>query len=121
MILGASGGMWLRHKLFAHKEVSDRNGVQGLFAKTNIREFERLLIFQSRLHEALWQLFHNGRKPVLRPTRYSVKSMREQPSPSHLRRTVQEQLTHETEDFLRAFAIEAERPVSADTSQAARR
>lgn len=32
----------LRHKLFAHKEVTERAEVEALFAKTNIRELQRL-------------------------------------------------------------------------------
>ena len=62
----------LRHKLFAHKEVSDPAAVSALFAKTNVRELQRILLFLLALYDALWMLFANGRKPVLRMRRYSV-------------------------------------------------
>jgi hypothetical protein len=90
----------LRHKLFAHKEVSDQSGVSELFGKTNIRELQLLLGFLRSLHEALWQLFFNGRKPVLRPVRYSVRQMRILPSAAARHKEVQEEITHETEQFL---------------------
>jgi AbiU2 len=42
-------------------------------------ELQRMFAFLSSLYEALWQLFFNGRKPVLRPQRYSVEA-HERPS-----------------------------------------
>jgi hypothetical protein len=104
----------LRHQIFAHKEISAEEDVQALFAKTNVRELQQLLIFLRRFHEALWQLYHNGRKPTLRPARYSVKRIREQPSPKHRDRALQERLTHEIEAFLRTTANEAQQPRQPD-------
>lgn len=94
----------LRHKLFAHRSAADRTEIAALFAKTNIRELQLLLVFLRRLHEALWQLFNNGNKPTLRPARYSVNKMREQPSPEHRQLQLQEQLTHETEQLVRSLS-----------------
>ena len=81
--------------------------VGALFANTNIRELQQLLVFLSRLHEALWQLFFNGNKPTLRPTRYSVKQMRAQPSPQPKQAKLQERLVHETERMLKSLAGDA--------------
>ena len=94
----------LRHRLFAHKRVSARADINALFAKTNIRELQKMLAFLGSLYEALWQLFFNGRKPVLRPRRYSVKHMRHSPSPPGQTSGVQERITHEAEQFLRSVA-----------------
>jgi hypothetical protein len=52
----------IRHKFFAHKEVSDQIEIDALFAKTNIDETQRMLIFLSSLNDVLWQLFFNGNK-----------------------------------------------------------
>jgi hypothetical protein len=90
----------LRRKVFAHKELSDPAAVSALFAKTNIRQLQRLLVFFSRLYDALWQLFFNGRKPVLLPRRYSLKRMRDRPSRPEINRSVQERIAHEAEQFL---------------------
>ena len=90
----------LRNKVFAHKEVSGQAETAALFGKTNIRELQRLLAFLNSLHEALWQLFFNGRKPIHRPFRYSVKRIRNLPFPAARPRAVQEILSHEAEQFL---------------------
>jgi hypothetical protein len=110
----------LRRKVFAHKELTDPVAVSALFAKTNIRELQRLLIFFSRLYDALWQLLFNGRKPTLRPRRYSLKRMRDRPSPPEIGRSVQERISHEAEQFLMAAASAAQQRIAADGLQAAR-
>jgi len=90
----------LRDKVFAHRAVSDDAESAELFGKTNIRELQRMFAFLSSLYDALWQLFFNGRKPVLRPLRYSVKRMRELPSPAMGQNSVQEKITREAEQVL---------------------
>jgi hypothetical protein len=104
----------LRHKVFAHKVAADHAEVAALFGKTNIRELQRLFAFLSSLYEAHWQLFFNGRKPVLRPLRYSVKRIRAVPSPGR-RNTVQEKITHEAEQFLTSASRVSLSPVSTST------
>ena len=97
----------LRHKVFAHRGVATRVEVGELFAKTNIREMQQLLVFLGRLHEVLWQLYFNGRKPTLVPARFSVKRILEQPSPNAKYGKLQERLVHETKSFLTAHAKDA--------------
>jgi hypothetical protein len=90
----------IRHKWFAHKAVSDQTEIAALFSKTNIRELEQLLAFLRSLYEALWQLFFNGRKPILRPLSYSVKRIRNL-RPSATRQSgVQEKIALEAEQVL---------------------
>ena len=96
----------LRRKVFAHKELLEGVETAALWGKTNIRELQRLFAFLRSLHEALWQLFFNGRKPVLRPSRYSVKRMRDLPSPAMRGKPVQERITHEAEQFLTSASRE---------------
>jgi hypothetical protein len=110
----------LRRKVFAHKELTDSTAVSALFAKTNIRELQRLLVFFSRLYDALWRLLFNGRKPALLPRRYSLKRMRDRPSPPEIGRSVQERIAHEAEQFLVAAASAAQQRIAADAPQAAR-
>jgi AbiU2 len=90
----------IRHKFVAHKEISDSAQVDELFSKTNVQELRRLVVFLQSLHEALWQLYYNGRKPTLTPMRHSVKRMRDLPSPQGGRDSVQERIVHEAEEFL---------------------
>ena len=110
----------LRRKVFAHKELTSEADVAELFAKTNTRELQRMLVFLGSLHEALWQLFFNGRKPVLEPRRYSLARMRALPSPAERRRGVQERITHETENFLTAAATAVQQRIAMDAPRAAR-
>ncbi len=94
----------IRLKVYAHKELSKPDDVQTLFAKTNIPEMQRLLIFPKRLHTCLRELFHNGKKPVLRPMKYSVKAMRKAEIPKWQSKHVQEHIVHETEKFFRILS-----------------
>lgn len=88
----------VRRKVFAHKEVADEAGVAALFQKGTVRELQQLYAFLGSLHDALWQLFNNGRKPLLRPQRYSVRQIRNVPAPHN--NEVQERILHEAERFL---------------------
>jgi AbiU2 len=95
----------LRNKVFAHKEISDAAEVSALFAGTNIREMERMLVFLLSFYEALWQLFFNGRKPVLRPLRYSVnRILRLAPAAGHSE--VHARAAQEAKGFLIAASSE---------------
>jgi hypothetical protein len=109
----------LRHKVFAHKALNDQVAVAALFAKTNIRELQRLFVFLNSLYDALWQLYFNGNKPVLRPRRYSVKRIRDLPSPEWKRKGVQERITHEVDAFLRGCASVAQQRDAPDRQQPA--
>lgn len=95
----------LRHKIFAHRGTLSSDEIADLFSKTNLSELQKLLVFLRRLHEALWQLYFNGIKPVLRPARFSVRRMLDKPSPHASRATLQERLVHETQSFLLAYSV----------------
>lgn len=64
-----------RHKYIAHREKKEHVEVQALFAGGKVRELWRLVTALYSMHEALWQQHQNGRKAVMRPIRYSVKSI----------------------------------------------
>lgn len=90
----------LRHEVFAHRAVTTPAQVDELFAKIDLREMRQLLVFLESIYEVLWQLYFNGLRPALRPTRYSVQSMLDRPSPNVKNMNLQERLVHETESFL---------------------
>lgn len=96
----------LRHKVFAHRGVATSAEVSELFAKTNLRELRQLLVFLGRLYEALWQLYQNGHKPLLRPARFSVNRMLEQPSPNVKHGKLQERLAHEISQFFKRHSAD---------------
>ena len=95
----------IRHQIFAHKERLNEIYINKLYLQTNIREVQKLLVFLLRLYEALCQLFHDGRKPILRPMRYSVKSMRKTPLPEGHIGTVQEIIVKQTQGFFDLFSF----------------
>jgi hypothetical protein len=64
-----------RNKCLAHREKQERTEVQALFAGGTVRELWRLTTFLLQLHTALWELLQNGRKPVFRSVRHSVRSI----------------------------------------------
>ncbi|HWW17189.1 MAG TPA: hypothetical protein VNY81_01110 [Candidatus Saccharimonadales bacterium] len=94
----------IRHKWFAHKVVSDQTETAALFSKTNIRELQQLLAFLRSLYEGLWQLFFNGRKPILRPQSYSIKRIRNLRRSATGQSGVQEKITLEAEQVLTSAA-----------------
>lgn len=110
----------LRTRVYAHKELSDREAVSALFAKTKIAELEQMLRFLHAIYDALWELFFNGRKPVLRLRRFSIRQMRKKPSRTG-NRTVFERIIHEAElVLLEAAAAKRTSSRSPTTSRRAR-
>lgn len=67
--------MPVRHNYLAHRGIVDHTKVEELYAKGTIRELQRLTTFLLQLHNVLWEQYCNGRKPVFRSLRHSVKSI----------------------------------------------
>lgn len=93
----------LRHQIYSHRAMLTSEEISALFAKTNLAEYRKLLVFLEGLHRSLWGLFYNGHKPTFRPRRFSAKRMVDVPSP-RFGRSLQESLVHETNDFLSSAA-----------------
>jgi len=97
----------VRHQFFAHKQAAEDAEVAALFSKGTNRELQQLIAFLGSLYQALWELFFNGRKLVLRPARYSLAEIRRRPTPRFFtNRAVQEIITHEAQAFLKFAANE---------------
>ena len=94
----------LRHKVFAHREITDATQISALFARTNIREMQRMLLFCLSLYDALWQLFVNGKKPVLRSRKISVDRIRKRGVRHGRSNAVHERIVEEAQAFLEAAA-----------------
>jgi hypothetical protein len=52
----------LRNKVYAHREITDEQALQDIFDRTDIAEIQGLLALLERIHDAIWQAFHNGRR-----------------------------------------------------------
>src|SRR4029078_8590361 len=55
----------IRNKIYAHKGLSSRDEMNKLLAKAKIDDLRNLIGFLHALHEALWELLHNGRRPTV--------------------------------------------------------
>lgn len=64
-----------RNKYLAHREKEEHAEVKALFGRGTIRDIWRLTTFLHQLYEVLWEQLHNGRRPVFRPLRRSVRSI----------------------------------------------
>jgi len=62
----------IRHKVFAHKATADVTEIEAMYAKTNIEEMKSLFGFLQALYDALWEAFHNGRKPDVTPYQFDL-------------------------------------------------
>jgi hypothetical protein len=92
----------LRNKIVAHTDIESNTIADKLFAQTNTDEWRTLILFPQAVHDALWQLYHNGMKPVLRHHPLSVRKPISvgQQVPAH------ERVVHETAHFLLTAAKE---------------
>ncbi|MCA3083534.1 MAG: transposase [Rhodocyclaceae bacterium] len=70
-----------RHKYIAHRVKVEPNEVSALFGAGKLKELWRMVTFLYALYEALWEQYHNGRRPVLRRLRYSVRVIYEDARP----------------------------------------
>lgn len=69
-----------RHTYLAHRSVQDSHSVQALFGRGTVKQLWRMATFLLRLDNALWELLHNGRKPILHPAPYAIQGLFESPN-----------------------------------------
>lgn len=77
-----------RNKHIAHREHIDPDKVTDLYSGGLVRELWQLSASLLELHRVLRELYHNGRRPRMRPVRYSPKAIfegRELPTQDHER------------------------------------
>lgn len=94
----------VRRRIFAHTEITDPVEVSEMFESLKVRQLQELVVFLNRLHRALWELYHNGRKPVLRRMPYSAKRMARNSLTQQSLRTVQQVVVKDTKDILTELA-----------------
>ncbi len=90
----------IRNKIYAHKDIKGNAKVRELFAETNIVEWQTLTLFLQSLHNALWQLLHNGIKPVLCEHPHAIADMINNPIPPDRQLPPHEKIAHQAAEFL---------------------
>jgi len=98
-----SGYHDIRNRVYAHSERIDPATRDEMFSATRYRELEKLLASLGAVHEAVWQLFVNGRKPALRVRRHSLISMLAKRGPGRRGTPVGEMVARETRDVLMRY------------------
>jgi hypothetical protein len=58
---------------FAHVGTTEQSAIAQLYGRAKIRELQRLVVRLLALHDALWGLFWDGRRPVVRQLRFSAR------------------------------------------------
>jgi hypothetical protein len=94
----------VRNQLYAHKQAVAPAEMTALLKNTSIKELQRLFRFLLQLHQGLQQFFVNGRKPVLRPIRYSAQRISRRPSRTIPVDSVHERISMHAERALLAIA-----------------
>ncbi|MGD0498664.1 MAG: hypothetical protein ABSC23_09545 [Bryobacteraceae bacterium] len=100
----------VRNQLYAHKQAADPASIATLVKGTSIKEMERVFTFLLQLHQALQELFVNGRKPVLRPVRYSAQRISRRPSRTIHGDSVHERISMYAERALLGIAEQRKKP-----------
>jgi hypothetical protein len=95
----------LRNKIFAHLELTERAQIDQLFSQTNIRELEKMTTFLTRLHDAYWEAFHNGRRLAVRPIRHAVGRILRRPRGARAVKRVHEEIVEHTRHVLLSLGI----------------
>jgi hypothetical protein len=86
----------VRDQLFAHREVSSIDAANKLLAKATIAELQSILCFLHGLHETLWELFVNGRRPILYVPNFKLPPARGGDAPAEI-------VARDVTDFFRTF------------------
>jgi hypothetical protein len=90
----------VRDKIYAHKELSDHEAMNELLAKATIDELKAIFGFLHALHEALWELLHNGRCPILRLPDFELRPI---PATPGRNQTPGEIVAREAAEFFAVF------------------
>lgn len=91
----------IRRKVFAHTEIADSSTIDELFRRTTIDELKEIFVFMSKLYQALWQMYHNGVKPILKQQPHSVKKLLTKKPKPWEPKTIQELIVRDTQFLLR--------------------
>ncbi len=89
----------IRDKVFAHRERIDSAKKSQLFAQTSYVELEKLFAFLDAVYEALWNLYNNGTKPVIRYRRHSLVQIFSQKATGQVSLIAGERVALDTKEF----------------------
>ena len=85
----------IRNKLFAHRDILDRAGINALVSKGLIVDLEEILHFLHDLLECIFQLIYDGRKPELGRGVYNYRTRAKEATESVMKRLLDVQTSPE--------------------------
>lgn len=87
----------LRDEVYAHLEFpNDAEELHAAIASTRVKELEQMCTFLISLQDALWELYENGREPIIARSAFSVLEML---SATNGGRSVPELIVKQVRDF----------------------
>ena len=89
----------IRDKWFAHREIGDKRLANELFAKTEVAELESMMTFITRYQHAFFDLFENGRRPLIEERVLTTNDLRAQVNVMDSLYTIQGRAVMETQQF----------------------
>lgn len=93
----------IRNQVFAHATALTPEQREELFAHLPIREFGHLALIPYLVHEWLWQLFYNGRRPVIEPVPSHIDDVMAATPPANTSTWLHLHVAADTAAFLRAL------------------
>jgi hypothetical protein len=87
---------------FAHRIYSGNEEIQTMFNKIKLEQLEKFSVNLLSIHQAIWQLFHNGRGPLLplNSNGHSTKEILKHLNDGDVKYYINEQITKETHKAL---------------------
>jgi len=87
---------------FSHRVLNTNEDVKVLFNKIQVNELEKFCTRLDGIYEALWQLYHNGRGPLLpiKKGRYSTKNILKTKFKPYTLKPLNAQFINETKEVL---------------------
>lgn len=112
----------LRSKVFAHRVLGNRDDVVRLYSVTRIAELQKLFVYLLKLHDALRELYINGRRPILRPMKYSLSGFMKEADKWPTTGRVHESIVAEVKELLELLRVgAAQQSAPSDRVTASRR
>lgn len=97
----------IRNRIYAHKEISEKEKIKDLFKRTTIRELELIFVFLIKFYYALWELLVNGKKPLLKPLPYSIRRLINKKTPGWEGHSLQKLIVGDAHSFFDKLMREA--------------
>jgi len=106
----------IRNRQIAHLDLMTAAERNEMFARTHLPDLERLIVFLNQFREAIRGAYYDGRRPVLRRMRWSVRSLVAKKISELSRIPDHEFAVGETRKAMNLFVLGSESPATSPRS-----